>query len=299
MAAKVTQCTAAEVLPVTPNKGMVAGRILAHRGAANPKIPIHVGGHFGAWGRGQALVALIAGDGHPGIDLFDFADGTFFDQAGAEAVFEVGMDLVAHLGDHLGLRRFHAHLAGFPHGVGQRLLAIDVLAKAHGVDGSLGVHVVRRADVHRVELVAELGKHFAEVGKVRHAGMVGVHLVKAGAVDVAEADVLHLRMAGDVFDVAEGHAVCADGNDLEFRIRAGGFDHGRKGHIAGSEAGGFEEGTAVSGHDAFKNAADAACFCAVLRKTDTLLAPVSLRKHPKARLGPLAGRRKADPQVTR
>ena len=215
MAAEVSECTATEVLPVTPDKGMVTRGILAHRSHAEPEIPVHMRGHFGTRSRSEAFVAFVTGDGDPGIHFFDFANRAFFDQAGAEAVFEVRVDLISHLGHDLGLRSFQTHLPRFPDGVGERLLAIDVLAQAHGINGHLCVHVVGNADVHGIKLVAQLGEHLAEVSEVRYAGMLGIDLVEAGAVDVAEADVLHVRMTTNVLDVAESHAVRAHGHDLE------------------------------------------------------------------------------------
>ena len=182
------------------------------------------------------------------MDFFDFADEAFADEACAEAVLEVGVDLVSHLRDDTGFGRVVAHLTGFPDGVREGFLAVDVFAAFHGFDGSMRVHVVGNGDGDGVDFVTEGGEHFAVVAEVAHAGECGIGLGEAIGVDVAEADELHFWMGADLFEVGEGHAIGADGGDVELAVGGCASGDGGEGCGEGGEAGGFEEGSSGGVH---------------------------------------------------
>ncbi len=249
VASEVTEGARAEVLPIAPDEGVVDGFVIAHGGDTDPEVPVEVGGDGkGFCGGGEEFVTFVSGDAGPRMDFFDFADETFADEAGAEAVFEVGMDLIPHLGD--GARRLGvvAHLAGFPDRVGERFLAVDVFAAFHGLDGGMSVHVVGDGDGDGVDFVTEGGEHFAVVAEVAYAGKCGIGFGEAVGVDVAEADELHFWMGADLFKVGEGHAIGADGGDLELAVGGGAPGDGGEGCGEGGEAGGFEEGSSGGVH---------------------------------------------------
>jgi hypothetical protein len=69
---------------------------------------------------------------------------------------------VAHLGRHAHLLGHAGHQPGLPDVVGQRLLAIDVLALAHGRHGDIGMREIGRGADHRVDL-RHLRQHDAEI----------------------------------------------------------------------------------------------------------------------------------------
>lgn len=100
MATEVAEGAGSEVLPVTPHERVVDGFVIAHGGDTDPEIPVKVRWDGeGVCGWGEEFVALVSGDACPRVDFFDFSDEAFADESGSETVFEVGMDLIPHLGD--------------------------------------------------------------------------------------------------------------------------------------------------------------------------------------------------------
>ena len=96
----------------------------------------------------------------PRVDL-----GHVADRAGVEPLLQqphrlVGLALVAHLRDDLVLARRLGDGARLVHGVGQRLLAVHVLAGPHHGHRDRGVRVVRRRDDHAVDALLLL-EHLA------------------------------------------------------------------------------------------------------------------------------------------
>ena len=77
------------------------------------------------------------------MDFLHFSDEPFADEASAEAVFQVGVDLISHLGDDASGGCIEAHLTGLPDGVCEGFLTVHMFSPLHGFDGSVGVHVVR------------------------------------------------------------------------------------------------------------------------------------------------------------
>ena len=82
------------------------------------------------------------------------------------------MALVAHLRDDLVLPGGLGHGAAFGDRVGQRLLAVDVLALLHGRDGRDRVVMVGRGDHHGVDPLVQLVEHLAEVAEPLGLGIV-------------------------------------------------------------------------------------------------------------------------------
>ena len=115
------------------------------------------------------------GPADPDVGLGHRADGAGLDQLDDAAVVVVGVDLGAHLGGDLGLGGGLADDPGLADVVGQRLLAVDVLAELQGRQGGEGVGVLGGADDDGVEVVgvvedlAEVAEPVGPSGCVRAA----------------------------------------------------------------------------------------------------------------------------------
>ncbi len=186
VAAEVAHGAATEVHPVAPLEGVIDVRGELARGrAAQPEVPVDAGGHGARRGRGGHAGILVAGVRVPAVHGEDLADAAGLDQLHGGPVFLGGVDLVAHLGADLRLGGLQAQLAGFPDGVREGLLAIDVFAETHGGHGGQGMHMVRRRDGDGVEAVTELGEHLPPVGVMRDPRVTFVDFGEASGVDIA------------------------------------------------------------------------------------------------------------------
>ena len=219
---------------------------LACRRAAEPEVPADAGRHGRRRRGGGHVGVLVAGVGVPGVHGEDLADAAGLDELHAGTVLGRGMDLVPHLGADLRLRGLQAELAGFPDGMGEGLLAIDVLAEAHGHHGRQRMHVVRRRDADGVEGVAELGVHLAEIREAGDAGILGFRPGETRGVDIAEGDILGLRVRADLLDVVEALRIGAHGGNLQLGVQVAGADEGREGE--GGQRGGAQEVSTRQGH---------------------------------------------------
>src|SRR4029079_15467851 len=129
----VTQGAGAEVPPAAPGEGAIGGVIGTLRRGSEPQVPGDVGWDGGCVG--GALTALRPdGAVGPDVDFLDVSDDATLDPLHLGGAAFGGVTLVAHLGHDLGLAGLGDHLAGFADVVGKRLLAVDVLAHAHGHD---------------------------------------------------------------------------------------------------------------------------------------------------------------------
>ena len=93
------------------------------------------------------------------------------DQFHDAAIVVAGVHLDAHLRRNLGLGGFFANLAGFPDVVGQRFLAVDVLARREREQGGVGVRVLAGADHDGIEC-GRLVEEFAKVGELGRGGVL-------------------------------------------------------------------------------------------------------------------------------
>ena len=136
MAAEIAHGAAAEVDPVAPLEGVIdVRREITRRRAPEPEVPAYAGGYGAGGGRGGHAGIFVTGVGVPRVHGEDLADAPGLDELHASAILLRGMDLVAHLGADLRLRGLQAQLPRFPSGMGERLLAIHVLAHPHGDHG--------------------------------------------------------------------------------------------------------------------------------------------------------------------
>ncbi len=155
--------------------------------------------------------------------------------------------LVAHLRGHLRCACRLGDLAGLPYQVGQRLLAVDVLAHLQCHDRREGVDMVRSGDDDGVNRVTHLVKHLAEVLVLLRLRETPEGSPCPSRIDIAQGDdVLLLELP----DVAPSLTADADARDVESRARrrgavesqCGAGDHvkggGRQRHTAEESAAG-------------------------------------------------------------
>ena len=100
-------------------------------------------GHFDFWGaRFHGGTLWPHGAVGPDMEFFDIAQNTRVNQFNGFAQAAFGCALIAHLGAEFFLFGQFAKNAGFFHGVGERLLNINMLAHAHCHGSGRGVGVV-------------------------------------------------------------------------------------------------------------------------------------------------------------
>ena len=151
------------------------------------------------------------------MDRVDVADGPIPDPFAERANRIERVALVAQLRhDLVLLGRLHQG-ADLADGVGQGLLAVDVLAPLDGRHRRHGVGVVGRADDHRVDLLVHLVEHLAEV--LVHLGVRELRNRRALAmlrpqIDVAEGH--DVGALGDLVDVVTASPAGADRGDVQF-----------------------------------------------------------------------------------
>ena len=147
------------------------------------------------------------------MDLADRAQRPRPDRLANQPGLLAGLPEVAHLRADLGLGGRAADHAGFVDRVGQRLLAVHVLAHLEGHHRHRRVDVVRRGHDHGVDVLAGL-QHLAIIGIERGLGeRLGV-VLQGPLVRIAEGD--DVMAAADAADVAGAHAADADAGDVHF-----------------------------------------------------------------------------------
>ena len=161
------------------------------------------------------------------------------------------MALVAHLADDARLELRLEHELALLDGAGERLLHVDVLAGEHAVHGDVGVRVVRRADLHDLELVAHRLEHVAVVRELRNAGVLLLPAVERARVDVAHRDKLAARR-DEAFRRGPAHAPAADGGELQAATLHLALERGLRGQVDaehGAERKGAQAGDEVAAID--------------------------------------------------
>jgi hypothetical protein len=126
------------------------------------------------------------------VDFLHLADRASLDDLRGHAIVGGGMNLDAHLRDNFLLLGQLGHAADFVQAVGERLLAVDVLAESHRADTHRRVHVVGCGNVHTVDLVGFLLQHLApvlieaRVGEflASRGGLCEVHIAERRDLDV-------------------------------------------------------------------------------------------------------------------
>jgi hypothetical protein len=149
------------------------------------------------------------------VDFADVTEHASLHQFHDASRAVVGMTLVAHLGDDLGLGRDLPHQARFPDRVRERLLAIDVFTQLHRHHGREGVMMVRRAHGHRVDLLHFL-QHFAVISEELRLGKLRPAFFQSLLVHVAQG---HDILRRTTVDVRGGLASGANRRDVQLFVR--------------------------------------------------------------------------------
>ena len=221
---------------------------------AAPAIPVEAGLHFGG-GLGVGRGGIAEGD----VDGVDAAEDAVADEFAGDPEFFGGALLRAGLENAFGLAGLLHELDSFVNVMGERLLAVDVFASAHGGDGDIGVPVIGCGDDDGVDIFAS--DHLAKIivgvaAAVGFAGLFRVRIVDAflgvqatGRVDIAhreDFDVIAIDKATEVAAHLFAHADATDGEAL---ARCGGLrpDAARENERCGEEDGGALEELATGG----------------------------------------------------
>ena len=171
VAAPIAHRAIAELPPRTPLQGMQFVVVIAERHGADPLVPMQSGGHRF---RGQPSTSAAAAGGGPAVDLGHVADRAGPDILAEHANVLAAVPLVAQLRhDFAFAGRLH-HEPDFADAVGQRLLAVDVLAQLHGHDRGQGVVMIGDGDEDGVDVLMDLVEHLAIVVELLDAGRLDV-----------------------------------------------------------------------------------------------------------------------------
>ena len=221
---------------------------------AAPAIPVEAGLHFGG-GLGVGRGGIAEGD----VDGVDAAEDAVADEFAGDAEFFGGALLRAGLENAFGLAGLLHELDSFVNVMGERLLAVDVFASAHGGDGDIGVPVIGCGDDDGVDIFAS--DHLAKIivgvaGAIGFSGLFRIRIVDAflrvqaaGRIDVAhreDFDVIAIDKAAEVTAHLFAHTDATDGEAL---ARCGGLrpDAARENERCGEEDGGALEELATGG----------------------------------------------------
>ena len=177
------------------------------RRLAQPHVPVQLAGGL-LLGEGAAGGTAADGRGHP-LDLAD-ASGTHQRDGQEEDPVVIAPLLGADLHDAARLLGDPAEHLALVDRQRQRLLAVDVLARLHGVDADLGVPVVGRADDDGVDVLAveELAVVLVDVGLPFADVLVSLARSACRLVDVADGE--EVAVAGGPPGVARALATGAD-----------------------------------------------------------------------------------------
>ncbi len=126
-----------------------------------------------------------------------------------------GVALIAHLRNDFIFPGSFGERAGFEHGMGDRLLNVNMLTRPHAFHGDISVGVVWRSNDDRIDVFLLL-QHLAEVGKERGFGLCLDRADAALQIQVAEGDDVFV---GRVAHIASTDAAEADGGDVQFLVR--------------------------------------------------------------------------------
>ena len=215
VAGHVAQCTGTEVVPSAPVPGQIYRVVWALHGRTQPEIPVQRAGHRHLVG-GQVQALRPDGAVGPAVYLPYLADlASPYPFCDAAAPVE-RVTLVAHLCGHLIFLGQPGQQACLIHRVGQRLLAIDMLAQRHGMSCHAGMRMVGGGHHDGIDALAHLVEHHAPVLEPAGVGIVTERLVGIFPVDIAQG---HDVLRSHVLEVAASHAANTDTGDVQFVTR--------------------------------------------------------------------------------
>ena len=230
MTGHVPQRPGAEIPPAAPVERVIGALALAlfvgrvdgvrpHRRRAKEQVPVNMLGHLRRIQRPRRDRGRLWPDGAVGPDVHftHRSDGARLDDLDGFAQLIRSASLVAHLRGDLELCRRLAHGPGLEHGVGQRLLTVDVLAQLHRRHGGDGVGVIGRADGDGVDRFVHVVEHLAKVVvPFRLLELLEPLGVQPVVVDVTQRD--DVAEAAGVLGITQPFAANADAGDVQFFI---------------------------------------------------------------------------------
>ena len=195
--------------PAAPLEGMITGIVRPHFGRSDEGIPIHMIRHgLLRQTLGHSRSLRPHGAVGPHVAFLDLANGAGPQRLHALAHASARGALVAHLRANLVLLRHQPHLACFPHGMSQRLLAIHVDALVHRADGGRRVGVIRGGNGAGIDVLAHLVEHLTEVGELLS---LGPFLCRAAAaIEITITQCNHLANLASATYVATAFAAHSD-----------------------------------------------------------------------------------------
>ena len=176
-----------------------------------------------------------------GVDLAHLADDAAPDHQLGGQLRRMRRDLDAHLRHQASLACLGRQHAGLVDRRRQRLLHVDVLAERHRRHRDRRVHVIRRRDVDRVEVVGLLAEELAPVLVDPHVGEQLLHRLGAGQVHVGHRHQVEGRMAREGADVRERHARGSEAGVTDLASGLGQEDAARQRHGRGAGGDGLQK----------------------------------------------------------
>src|SRR5688572_22639704 len=175
-----------------------------------PQVPIDIWRHRRGLGRPVSAKKSAA---HPDVNSLHRSNRPCLEQLDHAAIIFRRVNLSAHLRGLLRPPRGIHHPPAFIHRMRQRLLTIDMLTKLKRRDRRMRVHVIWRADHHRVDVL--LLEHLPPVGVA--AGFFQLlkllgDLIEIVRVDVADGDDVLFE---DAFEVSLPLLLDADDGDIQ------------------------------------------------------------------------------------
>ena len=207
MHAHVPDGPGSEIPNAAPFEGQVSRMVRPPPSRAEPEVPIKSFRHGRRLSRAlNALRPPARRPIGPDMNLAHCSDGAGADHFDRAARSFHGMPLLAHLGDDTGFGGDLPHASRFVNGMGQRLLAVDMLPIAHGGDSGDGMNMVGCADHDCVQRLFHI-KHFAEVAVTFSGGVFGERSRGIFIVDITQRDDVFIGQSVDIIGRA---AACAD-----------------------------------------------------------------------------------------
>ena len=187
------------------------GEVGARGSDAEPLVPVD------GWGNvGRAFGAIVdLPPAHrprlPGVNFLHLPDRAVMDELDGRPVGGMRLDLIPHLRHDLEALGRLAHLPGLEDGVGEWLLALDVLAEMHRRQARARVHVIGGGDDDGIEKLRLVEKP-APIGKPLRLRKLFSGLPQVGhrVVDVAQRRHLGPFRRGGIEQIAPALAAAAD-----------------------------------------------------------------------------------------
>ena len=124
--------------------------------------------------------------------FLNLADYPVLHEANRQAVMVHRLNLNAHLGDQLSPMRKLGKLADLVKIMRQWFLTIHMLPELQSTHINAGVHVIRRRDIHRINVLRLFVQQFAPVLIDRHVGKFLLKLGRAVQVHLGNCNQLEL-----------------------------------------------------------------------------------------------------------